>query len=121
MTLQPDLHDGFLVSIALQGSDTAVVGCRTVTNQSVTLVLTGLERFRADNFLEGNIILEARVLTGDAIPMRLLARVMMEPDGAESVARMHEKAKKEEWSLLEIESSYGCDVVALCRNPIRIE
>lgn len=120
MTYEPDLHDGRLLSIALLADKAVELGCSTVTGETVLIRINGLERFRVDNFLEGNIILDVLGKTGEQIDLKALAKAMLEPESADSVKRMHEQARRLGWTLFEIHSSYGCDLSALASGSIQV-
>lgn len=120
MEITPDLHDGYLRSIALVGEDSVEVGCRSLSGQVVTFSIGGVERLLATNFLAGNIILEVRTFSGADISLESVATVMGEQPDSYSVKAMFDTARSDNWTALEIDSSYGCDLRVLGRFPLRV-
>lgn len=59
--VSPNIHDGYLAGlIALQGR--ALIVVRTVPGNVIGICLDGIKRMRADDFREGNIILDLEVI-----------------------------------------------------------
>jgi hypothetical protein len=116
--LVPDLHDGTLNSIScVDGS--LVVKCISVIEESYDIHFNNVTRLNATNFREGNIIFEITVHTRD-VPVALLKKVYGEEREGEPVWLIDVRGEIAvgELSLLEISSSYGCELLALGRGPI---
>lgn len=115
--LDPDLHDGQLSSIVLGHEHVEIGGC-TDSGEAVTFRLNGLRSLVADGFREGNIVFEVRVTTGsgDGVTPALLRVCGGDPGG---VARAHQLLL-DGASLLEIDETYGCSLVALFTGPFEV-
>jgi hypothetical protein len=120
--LSPDLHDGFLRGVVLGDQEIVELLCSDVDGRRYVLRLPKLMALRADNFLQGNIIFEVNVYTTD-FPQDLIKRVYGadgdgEPDWLS--ARLQEM-RDQSWTLLEITSSYGCELLALAKGTLSVE
>src|SRR5258708_39139478 len=112
--MEPDLHDGTLTGIVLSAPNTVSLYCTDVDKRQFMLRLASLVRLRANDFLEGNVIFEVRVHTHSFSP-ELVRRVHGNDDDAipEWLPAMLLKLSAGTWTLLEVTSSYGCDLLAL--------
>jgi len=115
----PTFHDGDLVGIVLLPDKQCALFIRDTLGTMHNLVLTGVERLRAENFLEGNIILDITILTGDAITDDdLLFAVSMDKDPA-GTKQSHftiwrERVRDQGLCLVQLSASYGCTLTSLC-------
>lgn len=118
----PNLHDGSLTGIMLQAGSLELV-CASVEGKRYSLRVGELVRLRADNFLEGNIIFDIRVFMGPDCPRELFRRAYGAITSQEEPAldRKLDEARNEGWTLLSLESSYGCELVALAKRALQIE
>jgi hypothetical protein len=84
--------------------------------------LDNLERLRVDNFLQGNIVGDIFVYVGRDCPVRLIRLVYgLDDRDDDSVAmRLAREVEAENWTLVLIESSYGCRLVALARSALSV-
>ena len=118
----PDFHDGTLTGIRVVDGSRLELSCATLDKEPYLLSLSGLESLRADNFLQGNIIFEVEVFDA-ALPLHLVKRVFG-IDSDERPAWLEaklEEMKHGRWLLIEVSSSYGCELVALGRGEIRVD
>jgi len=114
--IDPQPHDGLLLGIVLseERKDLALL-CRQGDGKDFSLVVPKLERLRADNFLAGNIILRISIYEGERCPAAIV-RWMFDYDDDEARKHLanHMKAITDgRWTVVEITTSYGCDLVAL--------
>ena len=117
----PDLHDGHLTGIQLVGTRTLELSCSSLDGERYVIRLLGLDRLRVDNFLEGNIIFEI-ALYEPPFPMSSVKKVFGiedkdDPDWLKArVAAMADQ----NWRLLELSSSYGCELLALAHGSLEV-
>jgi hypothetical protein len=114
-----ELHDGHLVSISLV--DGALeLGCESFSGERVHIRMNSLYRMRADRFLQGNIINDVRLHSLSDRDVREFRRAVTVTDDeevpAEWFAREFAEAQRERWQMLVLESSYGCDLVAVSKD-----
>lgn len=128
----PSFHDGYLTGLAV-GEGTAELSLRRLSGERYVLKLIGVERFRCDEFLEGNIVGTVWLLSGDravhmsALVERSVRRALLDgppPDApAEArlafdriVAEQVSRLSKAEVELIVLESAYGAQVEAICSS-----
>lgn len=111
----PDLHDGYLEGILVSKDKTLMLSCRDAMSREWLITVPKLHRLKADNFSEGNIIFEINLYVGDNCPHVLIQKLQgyREEMAAESLSKDLEKISKGNWTLVEITSSYGCELLAL--------
>jgi len=118
--IDPDLHDAQLVSLAMEPFGIARIGVITNTGVRLDLFLEGVKKLRADRFSEGNTILALTMREFsrseiDALP----ALYFIGPDADSSDPHFETivtRAIHENWKIVEIDASYGCEVTALCES-----
>jgi hypothetical protein len=114
--LEPTLHDASLVSIAIDGRRLARIGVVDTIGVRWELCLEGLEKLRADDFSEGNTILDITMwpfteADSDYLPALYFTKSVTDEDRL-----VASRAVNEGWKLVEINASYGCHLVALCHR-----
>jgi hypothetical protein len=83
-----------------------------------------LIRLRLDRFLQGNIILQVSIREGDQCQPESIKRVWGDDyndDDAELQRHLPDWAKEirdNNWTLVEISTSYGCELFALSRSRV---
>ena len=118
----PDLHDGLLTAVVLVGETTLELHCQTVDRTLYVLRLRDLVRLRVDNFLEGNIIFEIRTFPSNECPTEIIDRLYPpSPMGVRGTEQPEaRRAVAEGWTYVCLESSYGCELVALAKKQLEI-
>lgn len=113
--VNPCLHDGFLTKIEILDDNEARLTVREETGGKFELILSGLVRLKASEFCEGNLILDVILHTGETCDAVLLGELyrVMSGQAFDSILR---KVRERELSILEIQPSYGCTLLALCRE-----
>lgn len=117
----PDFHDGHLTGIIV-GDGSADLLCSTVHGDKYTWHLFGVQRLRADNFRQGNIIFEI-ILHQKDFPSNLVKTAFgydREDEPAWLAAEIL-KLRDERGMVLEVGSSYGCHVVVVFYGGFTIE
>lgn len=119
----PDIHDGELRRIEIPGDGSISLTIETTGKQLRSIILEGVEDFRCDGLLAGNIILDLRQV--ESPTLEDLARVACRetrlkdevPLGeSERLGRRQEAVQQGKLLFLRLESSYGCVMDALCRR-----
>jgi hypothetical protein len=119
--LLDELHDGRLVSISLV--DGALeVGCESFSGERVHIRMNSLYRMRADSFKQGNIINDVQLHSVSDRDAREFRRAVTVTDDEvvpeEWFAREFAEAQREQWHMLVVGSSYGCELVALSKETL---
>lgn len=117
MTNLGRFHDGFLEGLWSPGDHSAHVFLRTLAGERFTAVLEGVIMLAAGGFQEANIVFDANVRHGeDVTPGDIKALYDLEPDAgpAEWEMALLRRVRQEGLELLEITSSYGASLLALC-------
>ncbi len=119
---EPNFHDGLLSGVRVVDGSTLLLWCATDDEVPYLLTLSGLERLHAAPLLKGNVIFEILLHTSE-FPEALVARAYgiggdeRPPWLAERLAQMRE----ERWTLLEVTSSLGCELVAIARGTLTVQ
>ena len=120
--MQPDLHDGSLSGIIVSEAKTLELHCAQVDGRRYVLRLPELVSLRADDFRQGNIILDVKVYESD-FPPDLIRSVYGEEGNADPawLSRELQALRQGPWTLLELRSSYGCHLLALAKGHLLVE
>jgi hypothetical protein len=116
----PDFHDGLLEGVTLSPEKTLCLQLRAVSGERWAIYAPNLRRLKADNFCEGNIIFEFNVYSGRDCPEALIKKLQgySGENASHRLAGDLRQIADENWTLLEITSSYGCELLALSEaNP----
>lgn len=120
-----NVHDGELRRIEIPGDSTITLGFESSSQKAVSLVLEGVEAFRCDGVLAGNIISGvwqidqptvddlARVTCGESRPAA--SKPPSERDRVFLQSKL-EAVCRGDLVFVVVESSYGCAVDVLCRK-----
>jgi hypothetical protein len=119
--LRPNLHDGEVTGVLLDGSQDVVVLVSDVDGQKYELRLKGVKTFRVDNFAPQNIILDVTVEGSSATTEDVsdACGVVAGSNQAERLAeRLFEKyaplLSSGELRLVRLNPSSGCALVCIC-------
>lgn len=118
---EPDFHDGALTGVRVIEESTLELYCSTHDGDPYTVSLSGLEALKVDNFLEGNIIFEIE-LFNSKFPIELVRRAFS-LSADDNPAWLQQKMKQmadDGWTVLELSSSYGCEIAAIARGKIEV-
>jgi hypothetical protein len=126
----PNLHDGSLVGIVLAPNSDLSLYCRAVDAKIYKMIVPAIEQMRADNFLQGNIIFDICVYEQQSCPRNAVEDLYCysnearehryarhESIGSAFISSLLEKIERENWTLVMLGSSYGCELIALSRQP----
>jgi hypothetical protein len=114
----PNFHDARILAVELIDSNALLVNLQEEGGALYRLKLSGLERLRCLDFREGNIILDVSIFRGVPPPVADLRtlldlRVKESPEYLDTVAN---RVRAGELSFVHITPSYGCELLALCKN-----
>lgn len=115
----PEIHDGELRKIEIPGDESLTLTFETINKKARTITLEGVERFRCDNLLQGNIVFNIRRIEDPSLDD--LARVtgMDSPVSEKGRDFLRDKqlaVRQGELQFLTLQSSYGCALDVLCRS-----
>jgi len=110
-----NFHDGYLDGLRVLPEKSLILFCRQVDGKKSIITVPRIESLWASQFKEGNIIDSINFYRGNGCPEKLIRRVQgytcqspveyFEKDMAEII--------KNNWSLMELTTSYGCELLAL--------
>ncbi|MBA3353104.1 MAG: hypothetical protein H0U23_11925 [Blastocatellia bacterium] len=114
-----DLHDGYLNGLLIEAETTLILHCKTEDGRACTFTMPGMVRLRANNFREGNIIFELNIYQGPECPIELVKQLKEYEEARtdEMLSKDMEIIVQGNWTLVELTSSYGCDLLALFDCP----
>jgi hypothetical protein len=107
----PNLHDARLLGMFVSDNKTATVLFRSENGQRHELLLKEVEHLVANDFREGNIVLDVEIYDGESFDSKLLSEIygknyLTAHPGFESEIRR--KVKNGELKLVSVNPSYGC-------------
>jgi hypothetical protein len=128
--INPSLHDAELLGLIQVDKHRHIfLFVQPESGNRIALVLQGVVLLRADNFCQGNIVLDVAIETGDQTDflsiknslryLHRLADIKVEKTllTAESVIdKQLVKIQSGEFLILTISPSYGCELIALCER-----
>lgn len=111
-------HDGQLRGFRLVANKTCEVYLDDVKGKRFKIVLSGVERLRADDFMEGNIIFEVLGLNGDEVTIAEIEDAVSVTSGQHRpwVEKIRGRVCAGNLTLFRITSSYGCSMVCVCES-----
>lgn len=116
-----EIHDGYLDGIDVLDKKELKLTLKTVRGDSFRLTIKGLLALKADNFRQGNIVEGIYFFTADTCPDDYLCQAYDFVSSKEREKYLPIELKKlapYPWTLIEVSSSYGCDLYAVSSNPI---
>jgi len=121
----PNFHDGNLTGLSV-AERTATFSVVRYDGALWRIELSGVRHLKADDFREGNIISFCEVVTNTDPSRALLEAVASGPHEAAAqeyhnqyrlfIDGLSEHVRNGSLSLLHIEPSYGCEVLAICEK-----
>ena len=111
-----NFHDGNLLGMFIGDDDQISLFIETIHSGKYTLLLGGVVRLRATEFLEGNITLDLTVRSGKELSAKLLDELNLVSMHSENMTKLLHKYKTEEFRIIEMNPSYGCSLLALCSS-----
>lgn len=121
----PGIHDGELRRIEIPGDNTLSLTFETIGKELRSIVLEGVEDFRCDALLAGNIIFDLRKVESPTLEdlarvacreTRLTDDMSLTQSERDHLGRRQEAVRQGKLLFLRLESSYGCVMDALCHG-----
>ncbi|MCC6141995.1 MAG: hypothetical protein IT389_15425 [Nitrospira sp.] len=116
---QPRLHDGLLEGLHVKADKSATLCLKDVGGVQYELKLDSVEYLLANEFREGNIILDLTIERGKDCNGSLL-RALFDSNylknHPEFLDALQRRIETEDLALVSIDPSYGCSFLALCRT-----
>jgi hypothetical protein len=119
--IEPILHDSNLVKIDFCDKKNIKLSFKVVEGDVITMHLIGVEEFVCDEVRQGNIVLDLTISSGRNAPMEKLNRLFKKPKyehekHAFFLENIKQKIFNKELSILELNPSYGCKLIALVHS-----
>jgi hypothetical protein len=118
--IEPGLHDGLLYGIVTHpDKDELTLLCRDVEGTEFRIVVPEIVRLTVYEFMEGNIILDVSIHEGDNCPRESIRKAYGYDltTGLEYLEMRMKEVRDGRWTLLEIDTSYGCELFAVSKAP----
>lgn len=126
----PSFHDGLLCGLSVTET-TATLSLVEVDGRRWSVELTGVRYLKADDFRQGNIVLDLEVVTGEPPPPRWLEKLLPAPHPKVAATyhdahRSHIKGLEADiaagvLTLVVLSPSYGCELWAICEACCALE
>jgi hypothetical protein len=113
----PTFHDGRLAGFVLLPDKRCCLFVVTEDNKFYRVVLLGVEWLRADDFREGNIILDLTVQSGNSVQKAdVLFALSIDNENRHPsfFSAIMERIYRNELLLVQVDPSYGCVFSCLC-------
>jgi len=116
--INPALHDANLFGIISCPNRRMFILVRDVHGKIHCLAFFGVERFRADDFRQGNIILDITVQTGTNVSSEDLAYIFgIDVSTSDSYREnIMKKFNSGRLMLVQLDQSYGCSFLCACEG-----
>lgn len=120
----PSVHDANLLGVVLADPSALYIPMRLIDGASVCIVLRGVVRLRADDFRQGNVVLDITV-SGAGVRACDLQYVYGVDQAGKSelgfLVTVEEDFSRGKLKLVEINASYGCSLSCVCEEIDVIE
>lgn len=121
---EPNLHDGRLLGINLPSPECVELTVAGVDESKYRITLDGVSQFRADDFRDGNIILDVTVARNDRLQMMELEPLVQALKDTQQfkdeLKSIYDSIARESLKVLELNSSYGCHLIGIAKS-VRVE
>ena len=108
------LHDGKLVALRYEKTGMIHLEMETVAAEKLSIALAGIYLFAAQNFLEGNIVFEAKVLLPENVSDDDVDYVAKLEGKDRSAEKLKQEIASRQLSLFLLEPSYGVEIACVC-------
>ena len=114
------MHDGLLLGLSLAVDGSLEITFQTTAKKKLHMRMPHLVALKGDNFRQGNIVFAIRLYEKSSCPHDLVARAYgySKEEAAKYLAARLSELEPGDWSLVEVQESYGCELVALSRGPL---
>jgi hypothetical protein len=113
--VQPPLHDARIRGLVMCGGAKLIVPIETSDGARLCLVLHEVERLRADDFRQGNIILDVSISSAVEVDVSDVAYAYgVGPAETAFLSQTMERLVREKKQVVRINPSFGCTAVCIC-------
>lgn len=115
----PSVHDAKLLGVMLLESNRVRALLGLTDGSQVSLLFSGVERLRMDDFRQGNIVLDVSVLSGEAVSANDIAYaygIDQEPQRTTFLKKMLEEVRAKNLISVTLNPSFGAGFTCLCSN-----
>lgn len=116
--IEPQFHDGSLISLDVSDDECAIIGLKTVEGIPHTFTFSGLLGFRCTDFRAGNIILSVQIFSSTPPPENFVRFAFSTDKGGHDahVRGILKKIEHGDLAHCSILPSYGCELHAVCHE-----
>lgn len=115
--VQPDVHDAEVRGLLLLSDRRLLIVLRTVDGLQRYLMLHGVERLKADDFRQGNIVLDITISPPTSLDIKDVADAYgVAPSDSSFLPGVMYRLKREGLLLVRLNPSYGCSLVCVCQG-----
>lgn len=115
--VQPDVHDAEVRGLLLLSDRRLLIVLRAVDGLQRYLMLHGVERLKADDFRQGNIVLDITVSPPTSLDIKDVADAYgVAPSDSSFLPGVMDRLKREGLLLVRLNPSYGCSLVCVCQG-----
>lgn len=112
----PNLHDANIFGLEFRDNRDLLLAAKLVDGSIVSLIFKDVYRLVANNFREGNIILDVSVTESSDIDLEDVIDFYQASENLPTSLMMSiiSNARLEKKRLVNISSSYGCELISIC-------
>ena len=117
----PNVHDAKLLGITLLESNRVRASFELIDGNYISLLFSGVERLRMDDFRQGNIVLDVSVQRGQGVPADEVAYaygIDQEPQKTNFLEKMLAEVRSKNLISVTLNPSFGAAFTCLCSNVI---
>lgn len=109
----PNLHDGFFDGFRIKPNKVVQLFLRTSDEKTFAFILGGVRAMRISGVMNGNIILDVIVRSGQQITLADICEVYSLADAAPQAPALLAAAREQGLQLMELNPSYGAEGLLL--------
>lgn len=118
--VEPNLHDGRLVGIAILADGVIELSVLDVGGKPYRIVLEEASQFNATQFRQGNIILDITIICANAVAVSDLECLAYEDQDGRSrdtyLQSVHNRVVRESLYVFQLNPSYGCQLIGVAKG-----
>jgi hypothetical protein len=112
----PHLHHALLKKFELLDNNMVALSIDATDKNRYEVLLSGVNKLRVNNFLEGNIIFDMVIYINCLNNTELLQKLYGLDSDNQYFPKILENIKNNKLSLIQITPSYGCEMLVLCSD-----
>lgn len=117
--ITPNVHDGLLVGIMLLSKKYGQIIAKDSHGAIFCIDLVGVVAIRAEDFREGNIILDLTLRIGDRVQKSEVASALGIENNSnydEYLLKTMQRFQEKELVFVQLAPSYGCEITCICSH-----